>query len=103
MPDRGAGLGVAQTIMADGETRLLMLIDDEPVQSRLVGALAARNPAAQLRGQPADGPTAHQLLVADDSGTLLGMTKNRSELPGKALPRGSFSSHRLLGYSPKEF
>ncbi|MEC7400227.1 MAG: sigma-54-dependent Fis family transcriptional regulator, partial [Pseudomonadota bacterium] len=28
--------------MADRDTRLLMLIDDEPVQSRLVGALAAR-------------------------------------------------------------
>ena len=28
--------------MAEGETRLLMLIDDEPVQCRLVGALAAR-------------------------------------------------------------
>ena len=28
--------------MADGEQRLLMLIDDEPAQSRLITALAAR-------------------------------------------------------------
>ncbi|KZY55131.1 sigma-54-dependent Fis family transcriptional regulator [Erythrobacter sp. HI0063] len=40
--------------MADGETRLLMLIDDEPVQSRLVGAVAAREGWRTLVAESAD-------------------------------------------------
>ena len=63
--------GTVWEIMSDSESRLLMLIDDEPAQSRLITALAAR-----------DG---WRTLVAKDSETAIAMLGTRQGMQCSAI------------------
>ena len=78
--------------MADSETRLLMLIDDEPAQSRLIAALAARDGWRTLvvadaesaiatlgtrEGMQLDAIILDQWVPGDDACALIGELKAR--------------------------